>query len=238
MRSPGNRCIDEAQWLRLPARAYVASIGLLLVVSFVSPSAAVGASGWLGSEALAGKSWTSGANPQVAVDSQGNAFAVWSHQPEFDGDAAIEASTKPTGSDAWQAPVRLSPSGASFEWPVLAVDAAGDITAVWHGQDGAESDIEAAIRPADSGAWTTPVQLASDEGDELGLPEIAVDPEGDVVAVWARENGVGNDVIEATSKPHGSETWQVPVAVSAGGDLAGSPRVALDAGGDAFAVWQ
>jgi hypothetical protein len=174
----------------------------------------------------------------VVADSRGDAFAAWAHRPEFNGDSVIETSIKPGGSSTWQAPVRLSPGGEDSEWPILAVDAAGDVTAVWEGRNGTESDIEAAVRPAGSGTWTAPVQPATDTGKYGGPPELAVDPEGDAVAVWARENGAGSDVIEATSKPHGGETWQVPVSVSAGGDLAGSPHVAMDANGDAFVVWQ
>ncbi len=192
---------------------------------------------WLAPEVLAGKSWTSGSNPNVVADSRGDAFAAWAHRPEFNGDSVIETSIKPGGSSTWQAPVRLSSGGENSEWPILAVDAAGDVTAVWEGRNGTESDIEAAVRPAGSGTWTAPVQLATDTGKYGGPPELAVDPEGDAVVVWAHENGAGSDVIEATSKPHGGETWQVPVSVSAGGDLAGSPNVAMDANGDAFVAW-
>jgi hypothetical protein len=217
-----------------------ATLEIVLAVALCNglAASAQGAPTWLAPEVLAGKSWTSGSNPNLVADSRGDAFAAWAHRPEFNGDSVIETSIKPGGSSTWQAPVRLSSGGEDSEWPVLAVDAAGDVTAVWEGRNGTESDIEAAVRPAGSGTWTAPVQLATDTGKYGGPPELAVDPEGDAVAVWAHENGAGSDVIEASSKPHGSETWQVPVPVSAGGDLAGSPHVAMDANGDAFVVWQ
>ncbi len=233
MVTPG-ALIKKAPRPRPSARASIALIAPLLAVSFMVPSSAFGAQAWLTSEVLAGKSWTSGANPQVAVDSRGDAFAVWSHRPEFNGDAVVEASMKPAATGSWQTPVRLSPAGSDSEWPVLAIDAEGDVTVAWESRDGGQSDIEATIRPTGSGAWTTPVQLTTGSGDSLGLPDLAVDPGGSTIAIWTRNN----EVIEAASKPAESETWQVPVAVSGGGDLAGSPHVAMDANGDVFAVWQ
>ena len=68
--------------------------------------------------------------------------------------------------------------------------------AVWwrYSEGGADHTIEAASRPA-GGAWQAPVEIsAADRGARD--PHVALDPQGNAVAVWERENG-GNWIVEA-----------------------------------------
>jgi hypothetical protein len=207
-----------------------------LAVGWVVTSSAIAAT-WLASEVLAGESMSSGANPQVAVDSSGDTFAVWSRHSGPSREGIVEAAVRPPGSGAWEAPIRLSPEGQNSEWPDLTIDGVGDATVVWESIAGGYSVIEAAVRPSGSGIWGTSVRLtgAGVSGDQ---PQVAVDPQGDATAVWTREIGRGNDVIEAASKSRRSETWLAPAVLSGVGDLAGAAHVALDAAGNAVAVWQ
>lgn len=87
------------------------------------------------------------------------------------------------------------------------------------------------------GAWQPPVNIvgAADELDqpkEAGDPGIAVDAQGDAIAVWAW--AFGNPVIQTAFKPAGG-SWQAPVNIS--GEGAASPQVAFDGQGNALAVW-
>jgi hypothetical protein len=66
-------------------------------------------------------------------------------------------------------------------------------------------------------------------------PQLAVNANGDAVAVWYQFDGI-NDVIEAASLPAGG-TWSAPQRLSMpGGDCYG-PHVAIDANGAATVVW-
>jgi hypothetical protein len=168
------------------------------------------------------------------VDPNGNVIAAWARRNE-NGAQVIEAAVRPAGG-AWQASVRLSPEAESAEWPSLAIDPEGNAIVVWERFQGTDSEVEAAIRPAGNGVWEAPVQL-SGEGAHASQPQVAVDPQGDVIAVWVRETGSGGDVIEGSVRPHGALSWQAPVALSAEGYFAQAVHIALDAQGDAVAIW-
>jgi hypothetical protein len=66
--------------------------------------------------------------------------------------------------------------------------------------------------------------------------QVAVDPAGNALAVWKRSNGT-NDIIQAASRPVASGVWQLPQDLSATGQNASLPHVALNAAGAAAVVW-
>src|SRR5262249_52265721 len=62
-------------------------------------------------------------------------------------------------------------------------------------------------------------------------PQVAVDPNGNAVAVWIG----GNGTVQAAIRPAATRLWQPAATVSDTG--ASSPSVAIDAAGNALAVW-
>lgn len=84
-------------------------------------------------------------------------------------------------------------------------------------------------------SWSEPVDLSTAGQDALE-PQVAVDPNGDEAAVWARTNG-SNYVIQATTRALGGG-WLAPVDLSLPGGEAFQPEVAIDPDGDATAVWR
>ncbi|HEX3361786.1 MAG TPA: PKD domain-containing protein [Solirubrobacterales bacterium] len=170
-------------------------------------------------------------NPQVAVDPGGDAVAVWKGP---DGSKFIvETASRPAGG-SWQAPVAISAAGQNAVTPQVAIDPGADAVAVWDRYNGANHIIETASRPA-GGSWEAPVDL-SVAGRNAETPQVAVDPGGDAVAVWYRDNGA-NYIVQAASRPAGG-SWEAPVDLSAAGRNAFAPQVAFDPGGDAVAVWE
>jgi PKD domain-containing protein len=67
-----------------------------------------------------------------------------------------------------------------------------------------------------------------------GTPAVALDGQGDAVAVW--QTGV-EEKIEAAVRPAAEGAWQAPVVISPEGAVPSGPQVAVDAAGDAVAVW-
>ncbi len=66
--------------------------------------------------------------------------------------------------------------------------------------------IQSADRPAEA-SWQAPVPV-SDEDEEAKSPEVAVDEQGDAVAVWAYSlSRFGTEEIQAAGKPAGG-SWQ------------------------------
>ena len=168
--------------------------------------------------------------PQVAIDSSGNAIAIWLRSNGTN--AIVQAATRPAGG-SWSTPEDLSAAGQNASTPQVAIDPAGDVIAVWSRSNGTNTIVQAASRPA-GGSWSSPTDL-SEVSQNAAQPQVAVNQSGDVVAVWERSNGA-NTIIQAASRPTGG-SWSAPVNLSEAGQNANAPQVAIDPAGDAVAVW-
>jgi hypothetical protein len=86
------------------------------------------------------------------------------------------------------------------------------------------------------GSWSAPVNL-SKPGRNAREAQIAVDPQGDATAIWARSNG-RDLVVQGAMRPAGG-TWSAPVDISAHRGQGGFyPRLVVDSWGNATAVWK
>jgi PKD domain len=174
--------------------------------------------------------------PVVAVDPRGDATVVWVDE----SDDIVKAAVRPAGG-AWSVPVDLSAaSGGGLQHnpdPHVVVDAHGDAAAVWEFYDAVhETDsVQATVRPA-GGAWEAPVDLDSGELS-VANPRLAIDPQGDVTAVWSSLKSIGaNDVARAAVLPAGG-AWQPSVDLSETSQSAFGPQVTIDPRGDTTAIW-
>ncbi|MBL0749742.1 PKD domain-containing protein [Nocardioides baculatus] len=123
--------------------------------------------------------------PAIAVDRQGNTTALWQQN---DGSGWVVTSASRPAGGAWSAPVLLSaPADDSWD-PQVAVDLAGNATAIWARDLAGGRVIEAARRPA-QGEWSEPIELSA-RGDAQH-PQVAVDPSGNVTAAWSRKADAG-----------------------------------------------
>lgn len=130
---------------------------------------------------------------------------------------------------AGAATVNLSAPGTDALSPRVVVDSHGDAFAIWEDGGGANIRIQAAVRPA-GGEWQAPIAI-SPAGENASHPRLAVDPQGEAVAVW-----VGADeLIQASIRPPGGE-WGSALALSAAGE-ASEPAVAISAEGESTVVW-
>jgi hypothetical protein len=137
---------------------------------------------------------------------------------------------------SWLAPVDLSAPGGHVGRVQVGMDRRGDAVAVWEAFNGADWVIQGSVRPVATGVWQTPVDLSA-ESEDAESPRLAVDADGDAVAVWDVRT-LTSSVVQSARRPAGSGAWQATVDVSTGAELASAPDVALDARGDAVAVWQ
>ncbi len=173
-----------------------------------------------------------GGEPEITVDPQGDAVAVWRRREG--NDLIIQSAFRPAGG-AWQEPVNLSASGGSASVPRVATDPQGDAVAVWQSSNGSGEDfIQSAFRPA-GGAWQEPVNLSQPDADSA---KVVLDAQGDAVAVWNRFDG-GTRTIQTAFRPNGG-SWQEAINLSASepGNNAEIPSVAVDSSGDTLAVWE
>jgi hypothetical protein len=177
-------------------------------------------------------------DPQVSFDAQGDAIAVWNRGGPFGG--VVQSSLMPAGG-TWRAPSNIAEVG---ENPQIVFDQQGDALAVWEHYNGSNYIVQAASKPA-GGSWQPPVDV-SEAGETAETPQVAFDGEGDATAVWSRwTNGLfSSRIVQAASLPTGG-TWQAPVRISEEPDeppyepglSAIEPQIALDAHGDAIAIW-
>jgi len=177
-------------------------------------------------------------SPQIALDSQGGAVAVW--EEEYSG--AIESSTRSSGG-IWSAPATLSSNGVMGDWPQVAVDSQGNTTAVWAGRASNGSRIriqshriQAATRPA-GGIWSAPVSISKAGHRHVQDPQIAVSPQGDATAIWQRSNG-SYLVVQGATHPAGGG-WSRPVDITTGHGRGGQHlQLVVDSRGNATAIWE
>jgi uncharacterized protein YheU (UPF0270 family) len=149
------------------------------------------------------------------------------------GALALLCATSASASPVPLTPVDLSAGGNDAAAPQVAVDPAGDAVTVWSRDNGPNSIVQAASRPA-GGTWSGPVDL-SVAGRDAVEPQVAIDGSGNAVAVWSRSNGSRTVVQAATMAAGGG--WSAPIDLSNAEWNAETPQVAVNAAGDAVVVW-
>jgi PKD domain len=182
----------------------------------------------------------SGWNPRVAVGANGDAVAVWS-STRLSAERQISMAATREAGGGWSEPVPLSLTGdddigISYQ-PTVVVDAEGTATAIWVEDTEYASAIRTSTRPR-GGDWSEPVELTAREERAGERPQLAVNAQGDVTAVWNwHEFGYLDGIIQSATRPAGGE-WSAPVDLSDDALLSLKPQVAVDAQGDAVAVWK
>jgi hypothetical protein len=177
--------------------------------------------------------------PQIAIDSLGNAIAVWTLNNGTN--TIIQASHYTNGS--WLAPesvINLSLAGGDASSPQIAIDNnTGNAIAVWTRLDGSNSIIQASRYSYTNGSWLAPTSVVdlSLTGRNAGSPQIVIDNNtGNALAVWTRLDS-SNSIIQASRYTNGS--WLAPTSVIDLSFASGSsPQIAIDNNtGNAIAVW-
>ncbi|MDH3623487.1 MAG: hypothetical protein OEQ49_06400 [Myxococcales bacterium] len=196
--------------------------------------------GWGVAERIETDNLRYAAGPQVAVDPNGNAVAVWDQRDPMRFDIWANRFTPSAG---WGVAERIETDNAGdASNPQVAVDPNGNAVAVWHQGDPVRFDIWA-NRFTPSAGWGVAERIETDNAGGGGSPQVAVDPNGNAVAVWTQGDG---EPLRSATRFH---IWANRFTPSAGWGVAErietdnlnnafSPQVALDPNGNAVAVWQ
>lgn len=146
-----------------------------------------------------GTAWPTKLDPDLAVDDQGNAYAIWCDQRS--GGYDIYFSFRPAGS-TWGPNIQVdSGAGTAHQYsPVIAVDHLGTAYASWRDKRYIQSDIYSSVRPP-GGEWGVNIRVNDDQGWAYqDSPAIDVDPSGSVYVVW-RDYRLGDPHIYFTQRP-------------------------------------
>jgi hypothetical protein len=171
--------------------------------------------------------------PDIAMDAGGNALAVWSQSDSIRQSIWANRYTVGSGWGTAQL-IEIDDAGDAGSSRIV-MDAGGNALAVWSQSDGTRNNIWSNRYTAGSG-WGTPALIETSDAGNAFNPAIAMDGSGNALAVWNQFDGVRNNI------------WSNRYTVGSGWSAAelietfntGStdlPRIAMDAGGNALAVW-
>ena len=168
--------------------------------------------------------------PSVAMDDSGDAVFAWRRS---DGsNERIEAQTR--AADGTLGPIqRVSRAGQPATGVQVDMDADGDAVLVWVRSDGADDRVQA--RTLSSAGALGVIRTLSDPGEDAVWPRVAVDADGDAAIVWRRSDGTHERVEAVTLTAAGTRS---PVRrLSAAGQDALDPQLAINDAGDAVCTW-
>ncbi|GEM_PF-855150 len=179
------------------------------------------------------------ASPQIAVNANGNALAVWSQTNiGTSGPDNIWANRYVKGV-GWGTPQLIESVDAGHaRFPQVALDSDGNAIAVWQQSDGTQNDIWANRFNAATGLWEAAYRIETDNTGSADSPQIAVDGNGNVIAVWRQFDGSFFNIM---SKRFNAElgTWDTTATpIETENNDAQAPQIAVDRNGNGIAVWE
>ena len=172
--------------------------------------------------------------PQVAVAPNGTATVVWIRS---DGtNFLVQARRIFTGGTLEESARTLSSAGQDAATPQLAVGPDGTATVVWKRFDGTRYLVQERRIAPNGTPEASAHTLSEASGRDSVEPQVAVDGYGVATVVWSRFDGSDSIVqmrrIAASGAPAASFT-----TLSALGESAVQPRVAVTSGGVATVAW-
>ena len=96
--------------------------------------------------------------------------------------------------------------------------------------------LASAASAAPQGPWVVPAADLSAAGQTAARQQVATGPDGTTTAVWQRSDGSNSIIQAATRAPGGS--FETPVDLSASGEDARDPRIAISPDGTVTVVWR
>jgi hypothetical protein len=231
---------------RTPQRC--AAIGLAIGALALAPvTAARAAAQWLAPVTVSDPGELND-NPQLAFDAQGEVIMLWGRghcsapggPPVMCTNSRIQAAIREPGQPF--GPVQTltgDPGTVRGDLPQLHVgaDAQGGAVAVWPSEEGTTPKVRYAIRAP--GQPFGSVQTIEDPGSFITNPTVAVDPAGNMIALWISASsvtdGTARYAIGTTSTGFGPSQ---PLPGDASGYPFGvRPVVAFDGQGNIIAAW-
>jgi PKD domain len=172
--------------------------------------------------------------PRVALDSHGDAIAVWDG---WDGsNIRIEDAIRPAGASFGSSRL-LSPSGSNADTPRVTFDAAGNALAVWRFDGSPASTVQGDYRPA-GGEFDAPQTVSASSSQPAQAPQVAFDGQGDGVVAWQQSDGSELRVDASVRSPGSAGTFATQSTLDPGGQEAYEPQIAGDGLSGTIVSWK
>jgi hypothetical protein len=171
-------------------------------------------------------------DPQVALDSSGNAIAVWQQN---DGAINNIYANRFNGTD-WGTAELIETNTGYAGTPQIAVDSNGHAIAVWSQRNDPNNNVSIYANRFNGTDWGTAELIETGDAGNTGTPQVAVDSNGNAIAVWEQYDGANNNIYANRFNGTGWGTAELIETGDSGNAF--DPQVALDSSGNAIAVWQ
>jgi RNA polymerase sigma factor (sigma-70 family) len=171
-------------------------------------------------------------NPEVQMNADGNAIVVWGR-----GDYTnrlVQTAYRPAGGSFGTVETISDPGENVYNWHA-AIDGRGNSVAVWERLVSSHESVQTAYRPA--GAAFGAADTISEAGTEATDPQVAIDDQGNAVAVWSRAVSPTDLTVQSAFRPAGG-SFDSPQIISGAGLVIMNPQVAINDRGDTLAAWR
>ena len=171
--------------------------------------------------------------PQIAMDNNGNALVVWSH------DTGISA-IRYTSGTGWDKNGIQTLASEGISSPQVAIDDNGDILAVWQQDDAGQPSIWASYFSNNN--WGIP-KVIENSVKPAFAPQVVMDSQGNALVVWKQSNDnqmLNNYSIFSYHHIAGDQLEKdkaKPIKITASEANAYRPRITMGADGNAFVIW-
>jgi hypothetical protein len=183
--------------------------------------------------------------PQVAMDAQGNAIAVWLqlHSAPTDTAYHVYAGRYTAANKTWGTAAAIEASPYEALYPRIAMNAGGAATVAWRNRVNASEIGVYANRFSPSTGWLASAELVSQQTVTASNAflvlfadvDCAVNDAGESIVVYGDYDANGG-LVYAKHHAQGSG-WSAAEKVHALAGLTLFPQVAMDAGGNAVVLW-
>jgi hypothetical protein len=193
--------------------------------------------GWTAPQRIVSKVDTASTKVQVAIDSAGNAIAVWMQPDVLGAGARLDIwATRYVAGGGWEMPQLIEADNAGNATdPQIAMEPNGNAFALWQASDGTRTNIWANRFVKGTGWGTAALIETSDVGPAFATRVVA-DGIGNAIAVWVQYLGPTVQSIVANRYSGGAWGTAAPLELDDSGD-ADTPQLAINAAGVAHAVW-
>lgn len=178
--------------------------------------------------------------PDVIVDADGHAMAVWN---QFNGDRVqIWSSRLAPNSTFWSSPEaveNLASGDSSFSEKNLTVDSSGVVTVIWtHKPIGSHRDLWSNRFDPRVGRWGIPTLVENDSDNRSYGGTLAVNTAGRATFAWAQDTDDFSKAIQVAHFAQSASQWSTAYNLHGRPDLKGNTIALAISGNDtATAVW-